>query len=685
MKSAPLVLGVYLGHDPSCCLMQDGRVEFAIEEERLNRYKHGRPKSLRGMWPRFAGRYGYFPWSSVSYCLRAAALEMSELDLIVIGDEEGTSEEKLGIVDFLPVLDKSKVLYVDEPASAAHHFHHALYSFFLSRFDRAAVLVIDGNGDVNDDGYEAETGFLMDRSGAWQQVFKNRYRDPLPPRSGIGWMYEQISYLLGFGDAGTGLADPGKTMGLSAYGGPSERFSEDWIALDGFKLDFSGFKNWIRQEGASDFLLSPRTTVDRDHWRIPGVSDLAYKVQKECEKAIIHLAKTLRKETDCRHLCVGGGVALNSVANGLLLRESIFEKIEILPAVHDGGQSIGLAIHGHLLLTKPRFASGITGVQPLPPDPNRADVKTLHTPYLGRRYDDREIASVLDSFDLQYDLLADEELLENAAASLSKGKILGWFQGRSEIGPRALGNRSILACPTFENAKAILNSKVKFRESFRPFASAVLVEHYKEIFAISTESPYMLLVANTNAKWTSRLPGACHIDGTARLQTVCRSQNARFHGLIERLHRRTGAPVVLNTSFNLAGMPLVESPGDAVDCFLQTQMDELYLENFRVQPPPAHKVRYSIKQGWRIDLLDDCAQISAPDGTMTTTNIDELARRCLPSLNGESLQHLYDALRLSPVEQVALDSQLKSYVRLGCVQLEIGAAKVSNRKRDIRR
>jgi carbamoyltransferase len=272
--------------------MRDGRVECAIEEERLNRYKHGRPRSLGGLWPRFSGKFGYFPWASVSYCLEAAHCELCEVNLIAIGDDQWAKEAKETIKYIIPILDKGKVLYVDQPRDACHHFHHGLSSFHLSGFQEAAVLVIDGDGNVSEDGYEAETGFIMNRSGTWTQVFKNRYKDKGPPRSGIGWMYEQISYLLGFGNHEIGLAEPGKTVGLSSYGRPAKEFLEKWITADRFTLDFTGFKQWLMQTGYDRAVFGNDLKM-ASRFREPSAmaANLAYKVQSEAEGAIIQLVR----------------------------------------------------------------------------------------------------------------------------------------------------------------------------------------------------------------------------------------------------------------------------------------------------------------------------------------------------------------------------------------------------------
>jgi carbamoyltransferase len=684
----PVVLGIYLGHDQSCCLMRDGRVECAIEEERLNRYKHGRPRSLGGLWPRFSGKFGYFPWASVSYCLDAAHCELCEVDLIAIGDDQWAKEARETIKYIIPILDKAKVLYLDQPRDACHHFHHGLSSFHLSGFEEAAVLVIDGDGNLSEDGYEAETGFIMNRSGMWTQVFKNRYKEKAPPRSGIGWMYEQISYLLGFGNHEIGLAEPGKTMGLSSYGRPAKEFHEKWITADGFTLDFTGFKQWLMQTGYDRAVFGNDLKI-ASRFREPSAmaANLAYKVQSEAEDAIIHLAKTVRNETGASKLCLTGGVALNSVANGKLVRERIFDSVSIHPAVHDGGQSIGLAVHGHLLLTTPSFHSGmqVRGAcgRRFEPQP----IAPLESAYLGRRYEDSDVRNILAECDLPIEMLSEPELVESASAALAAGKFIGWFQGRSEIGPRALGNRSILACPTLSNVKDALNARVKFRERFRPFAPSVLEECCQEIFDVCSDSPYMLLVFDVRKSWIEKIPAVVHVDGSARLQTVNKGMNSLFYDLIKSLGAKTGVPVVLNTSFNLSGMPIVESPIDAICCFVQTQLDELYLGHARVKALDPKAMTYTLKAGWKVLTIIHGEQspltLSAPDRATTTLDCSVRLRRALALVDGKTTaQEIMERLELSEGDRYEFDALMKGLTRLGCLELKLGRHRISNTKHD---
>jgi carbamoyltransferase len=607
-NGSPAVLGVYLGHDLGACLLMGGEIVVVIEEERLNRVKHGRPNEVAGLWGQFAGRFGYFPWASVRYCLEAGNLSIDDLDLIMLGDALWASGATNTIGDVIPIKDRSKVVFVSEPRGAVHHFHHALSSFMASPFDEAAVLVVDGDGNSNEDGYEAETGFFFEnRLGAYQEIFKNRYKDKTLPRSGVGWTYEQVTFLLGYANPRIFLADPGKTMGLAPYGRPRAEFDLPWIRCDGFKLDFSGFHQWLKESTYVSHILSHRDGLAMGPNGISQYAkDLAFKVQSELEQVMLHLSREVHKATKAKKLCLTGGVALNCVANGLIAKRGFFENIFIQPAANDGGQAIGLAYHGHLLLTtdtsplardkKVQARKSMAGTSHCVPT-----IRPIKHAYGGRSYRSEEILELLDTTGLAcQELTSDEALVEDASSELAKRRIIGWFQGGSEFGPRALGHRSILANPEAAEMKDQLNNRVKFRESFRPFAPSVLVERVSDVFETETESPYMLLVCPVREAWKARVQAITHVDGTARVQTVAAAVEPIYHSLISAFERRTGIPLVLNTSFNLRGMPIVESPFDALQCFLFTSMDCLYLTRFKVnRPEPSNLYPYRSPQ-WEL-------------------------------------------------------------------------------------
>lgn len=582
------VLGVFTGHDQSACLLRDGEIAVLIEEERLTRVKHGLPKAVRGLWPEFNGRFGYFPWASVTYCLEAAGLALDDLDAIVL--PEGGDGAAL-----IPIKDRRKILIHEEPAGSEHHYRHALSAFHASPFERAAVLVIDGDGSVTAQGYEAETGyFFKDRKGKSKEVFKNRYPEAGMAhglRAGLGWTYDYVSAVLGFVNTKIAyLSEPGKTMGLAPYGRATPELSEPWIAKEGTKLDFARFHEWLVRSGLSklvSFEDRDKALVQNEE-AIPQLAkDLAWKVQHELEEAVLHLARELHKETGAKDLCLAGGVALNSVANGLIVAKGPFERVFVQPAAADNGQAIGLAYWGHQRVSE----------KPIVPIKNA---------FGGRSYAAEETRALLKATGLPFKEVKDDEALaREAAADLLASRFIGWFQGGSEYGPRALGHRSILADPRGPGVKDHLNARVKFREPFRPFAPSVLREKVNEVFELEAESPYMLLVAPVRDEWRAKIPAITHVDGTARIQTVDREVDPLYHSLISAFAAQANVPLVLNTSFNLRGMPVVETPRDALQCFVATEMDALYLGRFRVSRPEPNRWQPSAAPGWKLVIENE--------------------------------------------------------------------------------
>jgi carbamoyltransferase len=582
------VLGVYTGHDLAACLVVDGRIAVMIEEERLTRVKHALPKSVRDLWSKFGGRFGYFPWASVAYCLDAAGLGIDDLDAIVLPEEAALTD----MVNVLPVRDRSKVLVSSEPLGGAHHHRHALSAFLASPCERAAVLVVDGDGTVTDAGYEAETGYLFEaRDRPGKELFKNRYPSGSGLRSGLGWLYEYASAILGFVNTHVGyLGEPGKTMGLAPYGRASQALEGPWVRKgDGFALDFTPFHQWLVESGNHKrlrFDSRDRALIQEESAITQEAKDLAWKAQAELEGVLMHLVERLHRATGAKDLCIAGGVGLNSVANARILDKGPFKRVFIQPASHDAGQAIGLAYDGWLRL----LARGAT----------TTSIAPVRHACSGRTYPPADVRALLEATKLPFTELKDDAALaDDAAAELERGRIVGWFQGGSEYGPRSLGHRSILADPRDPGMKDRLNARVKFREGFRPFAPSVLREKAAEVFELEGESPYMLLVVPVRKAWRKRVPAIAHVDGTARVQTVEADVDPVYHGLISAFERRTGVPLLLNTSFNLRGMPIVESPRDALQCFLYTDMDALYLGRFKVARPTARQLVPCAAPGWR--------------------------------------------------------------------------------------
>ncbi|MGH9933377.1 MAG: carbamoyltransferase C-terminal domain-containing protein, partial [Pyrinomonadaceae bacterium] len=387
----------------------------------------------------------------------------------------------------------------------------------------------------------------------------------------------------------------------------------------------------------------------------------------------------LHRATGSKNLCLAGGVALNSIANSVIASRGPFENVFIQPAANDGGQAIGLAYHGHLLLT----SNGHSSSKPQAHINSNSGIHPIKHNYGGRVYGREEIEEVLLRSGLTFrELPNDEAVAEEASQELVDHRILGWFQGGCEYGPRALGHRSILANPDREETKDLLNRRVKFREPFRPFAPSVLIERASDIFEMTGASPYMLLVVPVRESWKKRVPAITHVDGTARVQTVDPETEPLFYKLISTFERKTGIPLVLNTSFNLRGMPIVESPYDALQCFLYTDMDSLYLGRFRIgRAEPAllfpsksagweFTVEYNIDSGKRTLICkhNDTSKQIMVDATPEFLSLCE-------ALDGErSLQSAYDKAygHSASLTIQSVVCQIQSLVRQGVMQLRVG-------------
>jgi carbamoyltransferase len=684
-NGSPTVMGVYLGHDLGVCLLRNGEIVTMIEEERLNRFKHGRSNDVAGLWGLFAGKFGYFPWASVCYCLQAANLSIDDLDAIVLGDAMWAGAAENTIRSMIPIKDKSKVIFVSEPEGGVHHFHHGLSGFMASPFEEAAVLVVDADGNSTKDGYEAETGFHFEnREGKYRQVFKNRYKDVAVPRSGIGWTYEQVTLLLGFSSTKVFISDAGKTMGLASYGRSRPEFEKPWFSYDEFKLDFTGFKEWLRESGNESRVLSYKDGLATHPNGITQYAmDLAFKVQSELEVAMLHLATEMHRATGSKNLCLAGGVALNSIANTIVTSRGPFENVFIQPAANDGGQAIGLAYHGHLLLTRNGHGNGHSSSKSQARVNSNGVIHPIKHNYGGRVYQRDEIEEVLLRSGLTFrELPNDDVVAEEASQELVDHRILGWFQGGCEYGPRALGHRSILANPDLEETKDLLNRRVKFREPFRPFAPSVLTERASEIFEMSGASPYMLLVVPVRESWKKRVPAITHVDGTARVQTVDAEVEPLFYKLISAFDHKTGIPLVLNTSFNLRGMPIVESPYDALQCFLYTDMDSLYLGRFKIGRADPALLFPTKSLGWEFAVessIDSGKQAlickHADMGKQIKVDATPEFLSVCEALDGvRSLQGAYDKAYgdSAAVSVQKVFVQIQSLVRQGVMQLRVG-------------
>ncbi len=578
-------------HDSAACLVQDGRVVAAAQEERFTRKKHD----------------SGFPALAIRYCLSEAGLSAQDIDHVVFYDKPFLKFERLfetymafaprGFGSFatsLPVWIKEKLfqksILVDALGEhlgtsvdwssrllfSEHHLSHAASAFFPSPFEEAAVLTMDGVG-------EWTTTSLAIGKGHELQIHKEIHF----PHS-LGLLYSAFTYYTGF-KVNSGEY---KVMGLAPYGEPKyvDRIKEHLIDIkeDGsfhLNMDYFDYCTGLKMtnERFDRLFGGPARTAETDLTQ--REMDLAASVQAVTEEVVIKLAKGIRKSTGQRNLCLAGGVALNCVANGKLLREKVFDQIWAQPASGDAGGAVGAALGAyHMMLGKPRTV--------MPGD-------AMSGSYLGPVYEQKDIEERLRKVGAVFTTLDDEGLIHATADALARGCAVGWHQGRMEFGPRALGGRSILADPRSPAVQKQLNLKVKFRESFRPFAPSVLREDVQEWFQIDVDSPYMLMVADVaREKQTpmteeqqklfgidklnvprSSIPAITHVDYSARIQTVHAETNPRYHRLITRFKELTGCPVLVNTSFNVRGEPIVCTPEDAFHCLMGTGIEFLAVGN----------------------------------------------------------------------------------------------------------
>ncbi len=538
MANPLFVLGIHKDpwHSTGASLVseRDGKVDVVcIAEERLDRKKDSRA----------------FPELAVAACLKHAGLaSVAELDLVVVdyichGDDwrKDFINKPCRTDVFLTEIDPAKIRVIN------HHLAHAAASYFSSTFSEAAILVVDGRGS------DKETQSLFVGRGNEIQL-----RDK-STAIGIGLLYAAITQLIGFG-----LLQEGKTMGLAPYGSPAaagariERLLPMRGKCAGVGVDYGE----LCIEGSYGLRVPiDVATPERK-------AQAAFEVQEECEREMLRLAAYARDSTGLENLCLGGGVGLNSVANYKILKANIFDELSINPACSDTGIALGAALWGyHALLGRPRLAAPLT-------------------PFVGPGYSEQDLQDAMVPHGDLY-RISGSASFDKAADLLARNFIVGCFQGRSEMGPRALGNRSIFMSPLKAENKDILNARVKFREPFRPFAPACMLEHVQEYFEIACPSPYMLFVPDVRPEKRDIIPAVTHVDGTGRLQTLTAELNPVFYRLASLFKQRTGVPVLLNTSFNVSGEPIVETPADAVRCFRNTNIDALLLGEHLILKPHA--------------------------------------------------------------------------------------------------
>jgi carbamoyltransferase len=555
-------------HDVSACLLRDGAIAVAIAKERITREKHA------------SGFYD----DVIDYCLGAEGIALEDVDLIVrncyiLPVEE--MEERLLHQDmpgFLNARERAGAakhpLYLassNKVVTLSHHLAHAYSAFAVSPFEDGVVMVVDGVGSYKCDVHESdardaasplaresesyyrfEGSKIATLKKIWMGPERGFLSDEFYNMPGLGALYSRVSTYV-FGD----WNKCGELMGLAPYG--RHKHMEPLVELEDETLRIRPWSKELDQPWIPDGTQRWEQSRAMRHWE-----DLAWRVQEDAENVLLARAKWLRQTTGARNLCLAGGVALNCVANGRLVREAGFENVFIQPAAGDDGIAIGCAYFGHLALQR----------QP------RSFV--MKSAYLGKPYSEAEVRRAFAKrlVRIQTKAALQDDICAETADLLAAGGVVGWFHGRSEFGPRALGNRSILADPRKPEMKDILNRRVKHRQAFRPFAPVVLAERAREIFEGDEESPFMMLAKRVREEWRAKVPAIVHVDGTARVQTVRQEENPALFRLLKEFATRTGVPVLLNTSFNIRGEPIVETPGDAVACFLATGIDVLVLEDW---------------------------------------------------------------------------------------------------------
>ena len=553
------ILGINcFSHDTAACLLSNGELIAFAEEERFNRDKHTKS----------------FPFFAINYCLEAGGFDIRDIDVVGFSHQPGVDLGR-AMGDILrrlpgtwrrlfiqPIVDMN--LYVKKPffrlaqgftgnlISVGHHEAHAAAAFYASPFEEAAVLSIDRGGDY------LSTWLGHGRGSSLETLSYVRQ-----PHS-LGEVYAAVTDYLGF----LPNCDEGKVMGLAPFGDSTylDKFNNlvSLEAAGGFKIDLDYFtyhkkSGWCSRRFISDF-GPKRLRSEEIGLRHQGI---AAAVQATTERTALHIAGRLSKTTGSKNLCIGGGVALNSCMNAHILLNGDFDDIFIQPAAGDAGNALGAAYYiWHVVFGNDR-------------------VVPLADAYLGPEFSHNQITAAIKTAGLTYKKT--DNVAQYCAKRIEKGAICGWFQGRAEVGPRALGNRSILANATLPETKDIVNLKIKKRESFRPFAPAIQEEFAADYIDDYYPSPFMLLVLDVKKKHRSTLPSITHVDGTARLQTVTKTSNPLFWSLIEEFRQLTGVPVVLNTSFNVQGEPIANTPSDAIRTFRASGMDCLALGDYIIE------------------------------------------------------------------------------------------------------
>ena len=578
-KQHTYVLGLNTyDHDVSACLLRDGAIAFAIGKERLTREKHAS---------------GFYK-EVIDYCLEAEGITIDDVDLVVRNSyvlPVPEMEERLVSQDmpgFLPPPEREQAekhpifrAKSDKVVSISHHLAHAYSAFAASPFEEGVVMIVDGVGSYRADAMEKppgdDAGNPLARESesyyrfsgndleclkkVWLEPSRGVLNEEFYSMPGLGALYSRASTYV-FGD----WNKCGELMGLAPYGRRDQ--VKSLLDIENGELRVPAWTSAFKQPfliGAGDWEKHPAMR----HWE-----DLAWRVQDDTENVLLARTRWLRETTGAKNLCIAGGVALNCVANGRIAREGGFENVWVQPAAGDDGIAIGCAYYGWLEVLKQRRTY------------------VMEHAYTGRVYGEHEIVSNLQKplVRIQISTVRSDDICRETAKLLAEQKVIGWFQGPSEFGPRALGNRSLIADPRKAEMKDILNSRVKHRQAFRPFAPIVLAERMKDVFEGEEDSPFMLIAKPVRPEWRDKIPGIVHVDGTARVQTVREATNPKLYRLLKEFEALTGVPVLINTSFNVKGEPIVETPEDAVYCFLNTGIDHLVLHDTLVSKNAMHKV-----------------------------------------------------------------------------------------------
>ncbi|MEO8679341.1 MAG: carbamoyltransferase [Vicinamibacterales bacterium] len=621
-------------HDSAACLVVDGRIVAAAQEERFTRKKHD----------------AAFPTQAVAYCLREAGITPAQLNLVGFYEKPLVKFSRLletyialaprGLQSYImamPLWLSEKLWMADDIAEqlegfqgqvlfGEHHESHAASAFYPSPFEEAAVVTIDGVGEWATSSIGVGRGHVLD--------IHHELRFP----HSLGLLYSAFTYFAGF-KVNSGEY---KLMGLAPYGEPKYvKAIKDHVVEIGddgslwMNQDYFTYAHGLTMTGAKMEELFGGPARKPESRLTQREMDLARSIQEITEEVMLKMTAFAHKESGLRNLCLAGGVALNCVGNGRILREGPFENVWIQPAAGDAGGALGVAMSlWHRHLDKPRTSPEATGawerskvpvpgvpVPKVPTVPKYAD--GMQGSYLGPAYSEAEIAAAIQQNGWVARRVSRPDLANEVAKAMASEKVVGLMQGRMEFGPRALGGRSIIGDPRSPKMQAQMNLKIKFRESFRPFAPSVLREHVAEWFEIDADSPYMLLVADVvhgrripvpadaDTLWgieklnvpRSTVPAITHVDYSARVQTVRRDTNALYYDIIEAFHRQTGCPVIINTSFNVRGEPIVCTPEDAYRCFMRTEMDLLVLENFLLEK--ADQPRRAEDESWRHEFVLD--------------------------------------------------------------------------------